>query len=117
MFKKAIVCPPAPNFSDGLTTAELGVPNYHQALEQHAAYCAALEQCGLELIRLEADERYPDSCFVEDAAIVFGALPDGRATAPDAPTNGRQINAADEGVGVTSGQSAIITRPGALSRQ
>ncbi|HEX3084216.1 MAG TPA: hypothetical protein VHP99_06840 [Pyrinomonadaceae bacterium] len=105
MFTKAIVRLPATNFCDGLTTAGLGAPDYHRALEQHAAYCGALEQCGLELIRLEADERYPDSCFVEDAAIVFGALPDGRATAPDA---------ADECGRVPS---AIITRPGALSRQ
>jgi dimethylargininase len=105
MFTKAIVRLPAPNFCEGLTTAGLGAPDYHRALEQHAAYCAALEQCGLGLITLESDERYPDSCFVEDAAIVFGALPDGRATAPDAA------------VRVTSDQSAIITRPGALSRQ
>jgi dimethylargininase len=108
MFTKAIVRLPAPNFADGLTAAGLGPPDYDRALEQHAAYCAALEQCGLELIRLKADDRYPDSCFVEDAAIVFGALPDGRATAPDA---------ADEGVRVPTIAGAVITRPGALSRQ
>ena len=39
-------------------------------LEQHEAYCAALERCGLSLIRLAADERYPDSTFVEDTAVV-----------------------------------------------
>jgi dimethylargininase len=70
MFTKAIVRPPPSNFAEGLTTAELGAPNYERALEQHEAYCAALEQCGLELTRLEADKRYPDSCFVEDAAVV-----------------------------------------------
>jgi len=118
MFMKAIVRPPAPNFADGLTSAGLGTPDYQQALEQHAAYCDALEQCGLELIRLESDERYPDSCFVEDAAIVFGALPDGRATAPNAALIvGLQTNAADEGVRVPSRKAAIITRPGALSRR
>jgi dimethylargininase len=71
VFTKAIVRPPSRNFAAGLTTAELGVPDYQLALEQHAAYCAALEQCGLQLIRLEADERYPDSCFVEDAALII----------------------------------------------
>jgi dimethylargininase len=101
MFTKAIVRPPAPNFADGLTTAGLGGPDYQQALEQHAAYCDALEQCGLELIRLEADERYPDSCFVEDAALIVGL----------------QTKAADEGVRVPGREAAIITRPGALSRR
>ena len=68
-FTKAIVRPPASNFSEGLTTVSLGVPDYEQALQQHAAYCAALERCGLELISLEPDPAYPDSTFVEDAAV------------------------------------------------
>jgi dimethylargininase len=96
MFTRAIVRPPAPNFAEGLTTAGLGSPDYPRALEQHAAYCAALEQCGLALTRLDPDPDYPDSTFVEDVAILVNALPDGRATAPAA---------------------AIITRPGAPSRR
>src|SRR5205823_11408671 len=84
VFTKAIVRPPSRNFAAGLTTSGLGAPDYQLALEQHAAYCAALAECGLQLIRLEPDERYPDSCFVEDAAIVFDALPHSRATARDA---------------------------------
>jgi len=70
MFTKAIVRPPAANFVEGLTTADLGPPNYERALKQHEAYCAALEQCGLTLIRLAADSRYPDSTFVEDTAVL-----------------------------------------------
>jgi dimethylargininase len=70
MFKQAIVRPPGPGFAQGLTTSELGPPIYELALEQHAAYCAALETCGLSLIRLEADDRHPDSTFVEDTAIL-----------------------------------------------
>ena len=42
------------------------------AREQHAAYCAVLEELGLELIRLDADDRYPDCCFVEDTVVVAG---------------------------------------------
>jgi dimethylargininase len=42
------------------------------AREQHAAYCAVLEQLGLELVRLDADDRFPDCCFVEDTAVVAG---------------------------------------------
>jgi dimethylargininase len=44
------------------------------ARAQHAAYCDTLERLGLELVRLEADDRFPDCCFVEDAAIVVGDL-------------------------------------------
>jgi dimethylargininase len=95
MFTRAIVRTPGPNFAEGLTTAELGQPEYQLALQQHEAYCAALEQCGLSLIRLEPDPDYPDSTFVEDVAVLAGALPDGRATASSA---------------------AILTRPGAPSR-
>jgi dimethylargininase len=70
MFTRAIVRPPAPNFAEGLTTADLGAPNYQRALKQHKDYCGALGQCGLTLIRLEADPRHPDSTFVEDTAVL-----------------------------------------------
>ncbi|HMG72560.1 MAG TPA: hypothetical protein VK582_03595 [Pyrinomonadaceae bacterium] len=70
MFTRAIVRPPAPNFAEGLTTANLGAPSYERALEQHDAYCTALAQCGLTLTRLEPDPTYPDSTFVEDTAIL-----------------------------------------------
>jgi dimethylargininase len=70
MFKQAIVRPPAANFGDGLTSADLGKPDFAKALEQHARYCAALEQCGLALTRLPADPQFPDSTFVEDTAVL-----------------------------------------------
>jgi len=56
------------------------------ALSQHAAYCRALEACGLELIPLPADIQHPDSTFVEDTAVL-------------------------------TTQSAILARPGAVSRR
>ena len=70
MYTKAIVRKPGKNFSEGITTSNLGKPDFEKTLEQHDAYCNALARCGLELIVLEADERYPDGCFVEDTAIV-----------------------------------------------
>ncbi len=70
MFHSAIVRPPAENFADGLTTAGLGAPVYTLALGQHQAYCQALRQCGLQLTMLEPDPQYPDSCFVEDVAVL-----------------------------------------------
>jgi dimethylargininase len=75
MFSKAIVRQPGANYADGLTTARLGAPDYELALSQHALYCEALEQCGLKLSRLDADEEYPDSTFVEDTAVIIGTVP------------------------------------------
>ncbi|CAN5701954.1 MAG: N(G),N(G)-dimethylarginine dimethylaminohydrolase [Pyrinomonadaceae bacterium] len=84
MLSRAVVLSPSANFSKGLTSAMLGAPVYAQALKQHEAYCAALEECGLQLLRLEADERYPDSTFIEDAAVITkrGAI----VTRPGAPS-------------------------------
>lgn len=45
-----------------------------RARQQHRRYCAALEELGLKLIRLAADDRFPDSPFVEDTAVVIGGL-------------------------------------------
>src|SRR5258706_12286623 len=70
MFTRAIVRPPAPNFSEGLTTAGLGAPDYQRALRQHQEYSTALEQCGLTLTILETDPENPDSTFVEDTAVL-----------------------------------------------
>ena len=70
MLTRAIVRPPATNFSEGLTTSGLGTPNFERALEQHTAYCAVLEECGLTVTRLPPDPNYPDSTFVEDTAIL-----------------------------------------------
>ena len=70
MFTKAIVRAPRQNFADGLTSVDLGAPVFETALVQHRAYCEALERCGLSLIELEADAKYPDSTFVEDTAIL-----------------------------------------------
>lgn len=69
-FTRAIVCPPAANFADGLTSVSLGVPVFERALEQHGAYCEALQAAGLEVISLEPDAAHPDSTFVEDPAVI-----------------------------------------------
>jgi len=70
LLTKAIVRKPCRNFASGETSVDLGKPDYELALQQHEAYCRALESCGLDLIRLPADDRYPDSTFVEDTAIL-----------------------------------------------
>ena len=70
MFTKAIVRRPGRSFASGLTSVDLGAPVLELALEQHESYCRALEDCGVSLIRLDPDDRYPDSTFVEDTAVL-----------------------------------------------
>ncbi len=73
MFKHAIVRRPCRAIVDGITSApELGKPDYELALRQHDSYITALERCGVTVTVLPADERYPDSCFVEDPAVITG---------------------------------------------
>jgi dimethylargininase len=55
---------------NGLSSANIGIPNYNLALKQHSNYVDALKECGLEVLVLDADEKYPDSCFVEDVALL-----------------------------------------------
>lgn len=69
-FTRAIVRPPSTSFAQGITSANLGIPDIALAREQHQAYCATLERCGLSIILLEEENDYPDSTFVEDTAIL-----------------------------------------------
>lgn len=72
-FSRAIVRTPSRSMVNGITGADLGAPDYSLALAQHAAYIQALQSCGLEVTVLPADERYPDSTFVEDTALLTPA--------------------------------------------
>jgi len=49
---------------------DLGAPDLEAALQQHRAYCEALESCGLKLIELPPDDKHPDSTFVEDTVLL-----------------------------------------------
>jgi dimethylargininase len=69
-FSRAILRRPGKTYANGLTVTGGGQPDLARALVQHAAYERALESCGLTLTVLPADERFPDSTFVEDAAIL-----------------------------------------------
>lgn len=70
MFTQAITRKPAPNFSQGITTAGQGAPDYALMLAQHAAYEAALQASGLTVSTLAPLADFPDAYFVEDVAVV-----------------------------------------------
>ncbi len=71
MFKNVIVRRPSKSMVEGITSApELGKPDYELALKQHDNYIKALESCGVKVTVLDAMEEFPDSCFVEDTAVL-----------------------------------------------
>lgn len=71
MFKNVIVRTPAKSIVNGITSApELGKPDYNKALIQHESYIQALKNCGCQVEVLPSLEDFPDSCFVEDVAVL-----------------------------------------------
>lgn len=69
VYTTAIVRTPGKSMTEGLTTASFGKPDHDQALSQHEKYVQALADCSLVVTILQADEQFPDSCFVEDVAL------------------------------------------------
>ena len=70
-FNHVIIRRPGKSLCDGITSApELGQPIYERAIEEHYDYEHALEQCGVDVTVLPALEQFPDSCFVEDPAVI-----------------------------------------------
>ena len=111
MYTKAIVRRSGKSFANGITTSNLGRPDFSKALEQHAAYCDALIRCGVELTVLDADERYPDGCFVEDTAVVNSRVK--VISRPGAATRRGEEEAITR-VLAGSGPVESITAPGTL---
>lgn len=70
MFKFAITRTPCENFAQGITTSNLGAPDYNLMISQHKAYVETLSSLGLEVEVLEAENGFPDAHFVEDTAVV-----------------------------------------------
>jgi dimethylargininase len=112
MFRHAIVRPPSSNFAEGLTSVDLGVPDFALALEQHARYCDALEACGLALTRLPADPRHPDGTFVEDAAVLVGSQ--AIITRPGAPSRAGEVEAVEAALAPFFARRSRIMSPGTL---
>jgi dimethylargininase len=70
MFNNTIVKIPGESYVGGLTTSDLGRPNFELALEQHQAYIEALKKCGTTVTILPSNIEFPDSTFVEDTAVL-----------------------------------------------
>ncbi len=92
VFKNAIVRRPCRAMVEGISSgAYPGHPDYGLALAQHDAYIEALKKCRVDVTILPADEDYPDSCFVEDPAVLTEKC--AIITNPGAPSrNGEKVS-------------------------
>jgi dimethylargininase len=74
-----IVRPPGPAFHDAISThPDRHLIDVSRVHAQHAAFCAALEDAGLPLLRLPEEPDLPDATFVSDTLIVLApVLPEG----------------------------------------
>lgn len=88
MFTNAIVRTPCKNMIKGLTSSTEGPPDYLKALIQHKIYVDALKSCGMEITTLPPNDNYPDSTFVEDAALLTPHC--GIVTRPGAPSRRKE---------------------------
>ncbi len=73
-FTHALTRTPTQNLSAGLTSQTGDAPDMTLAEEQYAAYTDALRACGLHMTTLAGNPTYPDGCFVEDTAVIYGDL-------------------------------------------
>ena len=94
-FDRAIARRPGQSVVNGIRARDRGRPDLQRFLEEHANYTDALERAGLAVTVLPALEDYPDSVFVEDAALCF---PEGIVmTHPGAPSRtGEAVLLADD---------------------
>jgi dimethylargininase len=70
---KALVREPGNSYPGCISSHPLHkTVDLNKARAQHANYCNIISDLGLEVIRVSREDYYPDSCFVEDNAIVRG---------------------------------------------
>ncbi|MGD2141979.1 MAG: arginine deiminase family protein [Candidatus Bathyarchaeota archaeon] len=71
-YKRALVREPGDSYKDCISSHSLHhTLDLSIAREQHARYCEVLSELGLEVIKVPRDDTHPDSCFVEDNAVVY----------------------------------------------
>ncbi len=111
-FSHAIVRTPGDSFAQGLTGADLGLPELERARAQHRAYIAALIKCGLDVTVLAAEERFPDATFVEDVAVVTDRV--AVVTNPGAPSRNGEADLIRSALEGRFPAVERITAPGTL---
>lgn len=89
-FTHAIGRKPSASIIEGLRAVDTGTPDLELFQSHHANYVKALRSTGAEVQVLDALEAYPDSVFVEDAALCLPEL--AIIMRPGAPTRLGEAN-------------------------
>ncbi|HJQ98799.1 MAG TPA: arginine deiminase family protein [Candidatus Polarisedimenticolaceae bacterium] len=112
MITRALVRPPSSTYASGLTAAGLGPPDLATARAQHAAYVEALRAAGVTVDAIPPDDRYPDSTFVEDVAVMTerGAI----LARPGAPSRRGEVDAIREAIEERLPVLGAVEAPGCL---
>ena len=111
-FRRAIVRRPGRSVVSGLSKSSHTTPVYEKALEQHDQYVKALKRCGLDVVILDASEKFPDSTFVEDVAVLTPEC--AIITAPGAKTRAGEIQEISTTLSSFFSHIEQITPPGTL---
>ena len=114
-FRHAIVKQPCRAMTEGISSGLYpGKPDYELALRQHHDYVEALKRCGVGVLVLPKDEAYPDSCFVEDPAVLTERC--AIITNPGAPSRRGETPAIEKAVRMFYDEEKIehIQAPGTL---
>ena len=73
-FTHAITRRPCSAIVNGLRAVDTGAPDLETFMQHHADYIAALKSTGAQVTELSELEDFPDSVFVEDAALCLPEL-------------------------------------------
>jgi len=73
-FTHALCRRPALSITDGLRAEDQGDPDHIVFTKHHQQYVQALEATGAHVTVLDALEAYPDSVFIEDAALCLAGI-------------------------------------------
>jgi dimethylargininase len=66
----ALVRPPGDSYINAISSRQMPI-DVPLARAQHREYCQAIAEAGLAVETLPPDERFPDSCFMQDPAMVI----------------------------------------------
>lgn len=69
----ALVRPPGASFARAISSSQAAI-DVALAQAQHAEYRQALAAAGVEVGALPPDERFPDSCFMQDPALIIDGV-------------------------------------------
>jgi len=71
-FKNVMVRIPTESMIHGISSGDYpGVIDFELAKKQHIKYIEDLKQCGVNVTIVPADNKFPDSCFIEDDAVML----------------------------------------------